>query len=158
MATMVWLSFIWHFFVTLWHNLVYCKLEGSEQFIDETERLVVFFPEFMGVQRQFRGPGSIPSYRSESANDEEAEDEEEVRAQDDQEIRQPGQMDEEEVGPQDEQELLQPGEMDEDLGRITPEPENEIHENSSGFYRHPDGIIEVQIYRSRGRFHQIPKG
>jgi hypothetical protein len=139
MATMVWLSFIWHFFVTLWHNLVYCKLEGSEQFIDETERIVVFFPEFMEVQRQFRGPGSIPSYRSESANDEEAEDEEEVRPQDDQEIRQPGQM-------------------DEDLGRITPEPENEIHENSSGFYRHPDGIIEVQIYRSRGRFHQIPKG
>jgi hypothetical protein len=139
---------IWHFFVTLWHKLLSCKSEPSEQqFINETERVVVFFPEIMGAPREFRRPGMIPSFRPESAASSDNDE-----AENDRELGEAG-------AEQNDQVVPQPGEMDEDHGRITPEPDYETADGySSGFYRHPDGIIEIQIHRSRGRFHEIPKG
>jgi hypothetical protein len=142
----------------LWQAVFYCQNAGSEQYVDDREDFVVFFPEAVRALRRPRQMSSI-SYEARSfstSRSAAASMKPEPQSSDDDSSDNDSDNNN---GSHDDQAVAGPSQMDRDLRNVTPVPDDdEAHENTSCYFRHPDGMIEIQIHRARGRMHPIPQG
>lgn len=147
----------------VWRAVFYCQNSGTTQYSDEQENFVIFFPDIASAPRMPRALSSVPSEAlSYSTRNSSRSARSPSRDPPNSRVKpEPQSSDDSDDESRDEQPVAGPSRfvpLDQDLRNMTPVPDQGVHGHTGGFYRHPDGIIEIQIHRIRGRMHPIPQG